>query len=255
MPSSKDVELYKKPTNKTITIGFKKRSKKDFIKKFRIKDKIENYYPKLIYWTEPVFKRYLNHIKKIKAEKKFGQTKLIKNKSTFSFFGSFYHYGGSKGFIFYPTKTQIKKLTESRKKGLVQGIKTINFSNKQLVKTYKQVLKINSEIYRYLKYMKVDRYYDNKPNTSPKLLALTDKPNNPPELLALTENLEKNLIDFGNDKDVIEFEDNLIHFEEEKDLIDFDTIIPPKNHQHKIYLMMKNYFQKVKSIKFYKMKI
>ena len=109
MPTSKNVELYQKPTKITITIGFKKRSKKDFIKKFNIKDKIENYYPKLIYLSEPVFKRYINHIKKtIKAEKKFGQTKLIKNKSTFSFLASFYHYEGSKGFIFYLTKTPIK---------------------------------------------------------------------------------------------------------------------------------------------------
>ena len=241
IPSSKDVELYKKPTKKTITIGFKKRSKKGFIEKFNIKDKIENYYPKLIYLSEPVFKRYINHIKKIiKAEKKFGQTKLIKNKSTFSFLASFYHFIDGKGFIFYLAKTQIKKLTESRKKGLFRGIKTITFTNNQLVKTYKKVIKINSEIYRYLKYMKVDRYYENKPNTSPKLLALTDKPNNPPKLLALTdkpnnptkllaltENLEKDLIDFGNDKDLIYFGDDL-DFKEEKDLIDFNTIIPPK---------------------------
>ena len=64
MPSSEDVKLYKKPTKKTINIGFKKRSKKDFIKKFNIKDKIENYYPKLIYLTETVLKKYLNYIKK-----------------------------------------------------------------------------------------------------------------------------------------------------------------------------------------------
>ena len=51
----------------------------------------------------------------------------------------------------------------------------INFSNNQLVKTYKEVIRINSEIYRYLKYMKVDRYYeDNKTKTSqPKQLAIT----------------------------------------------------------------------------------
>ena len=49
MPSSKEVKLYKQPTKKTITIGSKKRSNKDFIKKLNIKDKIENYYPKLIY--------------------------------------------------------------------------------------------------------------------------------------------------------------------------------------------------------------
>ena len=78
--------------------------------------------------------------------------------------------------------------------------------------------------------MKVDRFYkDSKPNTSPppKLLALTDKPNTPSELLALTENLEKDLIDFGDEKDLIDFGDEPIVIGKEKDLIDFDTIIPP----------------------------
>ena len=161
MPSSIDVELYKKPTKRTISIGLKKRTKKDFIKKFNIKDKIENYYPKLIYLTEKVLKRYLNHIKKIiKVDEKFGQKKLIKNKTIFTLvLVSFYHFSGSKGFIFYLTKTQIKKLTESRKKGIFKGRKSIHFSNNQLVKTYKEVIKINSEVYTYLKYMKVNRYY------------------------------------------------------------------------------------------------
>ena len=71
--------------------------------------------------------------------------------------------------------------------------------------------------------MKVDRYNVNKPNNTPKLLAITDNPHNPQELLDLTENLEKDLIDFGvEEKDLIDFGD------EEKDLIDFDTIIPNK---------------------------
>ena len=177
MPSSKDVKLYKKPTKKTITIGFKKRSKKDFMKKFNIKDKIENYYPKLIYLTETVLKRYLNHIKKIiKVEEKFGQKKLIKNKSIFTLvLASLYHFSGSKGFIFYLTKTQIKELTESMKEGIFKGRKSINFSNNQLVRTYKEVIKINSEVYRYIRYMKVDRYNVNKPNNTPKLLAINDE--------------------------------------------------------------------------------
>ena len=82
MPSSKEVKLYKQPTKKTITIGSKKRSNKDFIKKLNIKDKIENYYPKLIYLNKKELNRYLNRIKKnIKVEEKFGQEKLIKNKS------------------------------------------------------------------------------------------------------------------------------------------------------------------------------
>ena len=116
----------------------------------------------------------------------------------------------------------------------MRGIKTITFSNNQLVKTYKKVIKINSEVYRYLKYMKVDRYYDNKPNTPPKLLALTDKPNTPPKLLALTENLEKDLIDFGD---------------EEKDLIDFDTIIPPKKQSAQDLLNDEELFPRGKKYK------
>lgn len=64
MPPSKEVKLYKKPTKKTTTIGSKKRSNKDFIKKLNIKDKIENYYPKLIYLNKKELNRYLNRIKK-----------------------------------------------------------------------------------------------------------------------------------------------------------------------------------------------
>ena len=82
--------------------------------------------------------------------------------------------------------------------------------------------------------MKLDRYYDNKPNTPPKLLALTDKSNTPPKLLALTENLEKDLIDFGD---------------EEKDLIDFDTIIPPKKPSAQNLLNDEELFPKGKKYK------
>ena len=46
---SKDVELYKKPTKRTIDIGFKRR-KKDFLNKFIKKDKIENYYPATVFF-------------------------------------------------------------------------------------------------------------------------------------------------------------------------------------------------------------
>ena len=38
----------KKPTKRTIDIGFKRR-KKDFSKKFIKKDKIENYYPATVF--------------------------------------------------------------------------------------------------------------------------------------------------------------------------------------------------------------
>ena len=40
----------------------------------------------------------------------------------------------------------------------------IELSNNQLVKTYKEVTKVNSEIYKYLKYRKVDRFYENDKN-------------------------------------------------------------------------------------------
>ena len=52
---SKDVELYEKPTKRTIDIGFKNR--KDFLKKFIKKDKIENYYPATAYLNKPNLKK------------------------------------------------------------------------------------------------------------------------------------------------------------------------------------------------------
>ena len=137
---SKDVELYKKPTKRTIDIGFKRR-KKDFIKKFIKKDKIENYYPTTVLLNESNLKKYLSHVKKnIKVEEKFGQTKLLKNKSKFFLLFSRYPGKEKKVFIFYLTKTQIKKLDNmSKNKKWSNGI-IINFSNNQLVKTYKEVI-------------------------------------------------------------------------------------------------------------------
>ena len=102
---------------------------------------------------------------------------------------SFYHFNESKGFIFYLTKTQIKKLTEARKEGYFKGRMSLIFSTNQLLKTYKEVIKINSYIYHY---KEIDRFYKQKSNT-PKLLAITDKPHNKEELLDLTKNLEKDL--------------------------------------------------------------
>ena len=129
------------------------------------------------------------------------------------------------------------------------GIRVITLSNHQLVKTYKEVIRINSELYRYLKYMKVDRFYKDKPNIPPKLLALTDKPYSPPELLALTQELEKNLIDFGDEKDLIEFGEDPIVIGKEKDLIDFDTIIPPPKPTPQELLMDEELFPKEKKYK------
>ena len=104
-------------------------------------------------------------------------------------------------------------------------------------------------MYRYLKYLKVDRFYKDEPNIPPKLLALTDKPYSPPELLALTEELEKNLIDFGDEKDLIEFGEDPIVIEKEKDLIDFDTIIPPPKPTPQELLMDEDLFPKEKKYK------
>ena len=89
--------------------------------------------------------------------------------------------------------------------------------------------------------MKVDRYNVNKPNNTPKLLAITDNPHNPQELLDLTENLEKDLIDFGDEKDLIDLGD-------EKDLIDFDTTIPPKKPTAQELLMDEELFPKGKKV-------
>ena len=229
MLPSEEVKLYKQPSKKTITIGSKKRSNKDFIKKLNIKDKIDNYYPKLIYLNKKVFKKYLSKIKKIiKAEKKFGQKKLSKNESVFILdYVSLYNFRDSKGFIFYLTKTQIKKLTEARKEGVFKGRMSLIFSTNQLVKTYKEVIKINSYIYHY---KDIDRFYEKKSN-KPKLLAITDKPLNKQKLLDLANYLEKDLIEFGD--------------EEEKDLIDFDTIIPNKKPTTQDLLMDEELFPKV----------
>ena len=239
IPLSKDVNLYKQPTQKTITINDRKRSNKnfnkDFIKNLNIKDKIDDYYPKVIYLSKVALKYFLNKIKKIiKAEKKFGEKKLSKNEKIFILpLVSLYNFIDSKGFIFYLTKTQIKKLKEARK-GYLSGRHSIMFSTKQLLKTYKEVIRINSYIYYY---NDIGRFY-NKKSDRPKLLAITDKPHNKQELLDLI-----NIIELENEeeKDLIDFGD-----EEEKDLIDFDTIIPNKKPTAQDLLMDEELFPKSK---------
>ena len=233
---SKDIKLYEKPSRKTIPLGNKSRNIKDFFNKFLIKDKIEDYYPHPIYLDKKNLKRYLNYIKKIeKVEKKFGQKNLIKNKKKFRLFflkTTQKHY---KIFIFYLTKAQIKVLEEHRARG-INYPHSIELSNNQLVKTYKEVIRLNSEIYRYLKYRKFDRFYENDKNKTfqPKRLAITDSSfnKNIKTLESINFEDEKDLIDFGNkdEKDLIDFEKDLIDFgnDDEKDLIDLNTIIPPK---------------------------
>ena len=210
---SKEVNLYEKPSSKTKTIGPKnKTGKKDYIKKFNIKDRIGNYYPKLVYLDKITLIKYLKKVQKIiKAEIKFGKEKVSRYKKEGFVLkdASLYNFDKSKGFIFYLTKTQIKLLKEARKKG--KSLMNLVFSISQLAKTYKEVININSFMYYYKNFKRFE-------NTNiPKLLAISDKPFNAQNLLHLTENL----IDFSEEeKDLIDFS------EEEKDLIDLGNIIP-----------------------------
>lgn len=112
----------------------------------------------------------------------------------------------------------------------------INFSNNQLIKTFKEVIRINSEIYRYLKYRKVDRYYEDNKTSQPKQLAITYPISTNIEILDSLNFQEKDLIDFGDEKD-------------EKDLIGFDTIIPPKKPTAQELLMDGELFPKGKKYK------
>ena len=261
MKPSKELKLYKKPTKRTIKIGsyHSKSSSKDFIKNLNIKKNIGNYFPKIIYLTKKELKRYLNRIKKnIKVEQKFGQKKLINfNKKfilnrVYDFPNPFER--GQKSFIFYLTKKQIKYLENFRMLDHDRprrGRNDIIFTNDQLVKTYKEVIKINSYIYYYKDF---GRFKKSTP--PPKLLAISDKPYNNQEILNLVESLEKDLIDFGHEeKDLIDFgneeEKDLIDFgnEEEKDLIDLNTIIPNNPPLTQDLLMDKKLFQKGKKYK------
>ena len=239
MKPSKEVNLYKKPSSKTYTIGSKKKTSNDFMKNFNIKDKIGNYYPKLIYLENKVLVKYLSKVKKIiKAEIKFGKEKVNKIDDVYILENiSLYQFDKSKGFIFFFTKSQINKLIEARKKGINKGKMSMILSISQLAKTYKEVIRINSYIYYYKNFR---RFNQQKSNT-PKLLAITDKPHNKQELLKLTEDL----IDFVNEeKDLIDFGD-----EEIKDLIDLDTIIPNPKPTPKDLLNDEELFPKGKKYK------
>ena len=239
MKPSKEVNLYKKPSSKTYTIGSKKKTSNDLMKNFNIKDKIGNYYPKLIYLENKVLVKYLSKVKKIiKAEIKFGKEKVNKIDDVYILENiSLYQFDKSKGFIFFFTKSQINKLIEARKKGINKGKMSMILSISQLAKTYKEVIRINSYIYYYKNFR---RFNQQKSNT-PKLLAITDNPHNNQELLELTEDL----IDFGNEeKDLIDFGD-----EEIKNLIDLDTIIPNPKPTPKDLLNDEELFPKGKKYK------
>ena len=115
---SKDVKLYQKPSKKTIPLGYKPRNLSDFYIKFIKKHQIENYHPYPVRLTEKELLKYLKYITKIKkAEEEFGKKQLIKNKKTLKLFLKLATFLPTKVFIFYLTKTQIKKLkTEKVKK-------------------------------------------------------------------------------------------------------------------------------------------
>ena len=100
---------------------------------------------------------------------------------------------------------------------------------------------MNSEIHRYLKYMKVDRYYEDNKTFQPKQLAITYPTSTNIEILDSLNFQEKDLIDFGDEKD-------LIALGGEKDLIDFDTTIPPKKPTAQELLMDEELFPKGKKV-------
>lgn len=78
---SKDINLYKKPSKKTIFLGKEPQKSFDFFNKFIKKRKIENYYPFPIPLIEKELLKYLKYVTKIKkVEEKFGKKQLIKNK-------------------------------------------------------------------------------------------------------------------------------------------------------------------------------
>ena len=101
----------------------------------------------------------------------------------------------------------------------------INFSNNQLLKTYKEVIRINSESYK---------KEDNK--SKPKQLAITYPISSNIENLDSLNFQEKDFIDFGDEK-------------YEKDLIDLNTIIPPKTPTAQELLMDEELFPKGKKYK------
>ena len=237
MPLSNELNFFKQPTQKTITINDRRKrsnKNKDFIKNLNIKDKIDNYYPKLIYLSKKVLKNYLSKVKKIiKAEKIFGEKKLVKNKKLFMLgFVSLINFDKSKGFIFYLTKKQIKNLEETRKQGFFYGKMSLFFTTNQLLKTYKEVLKINSYLYYY---KDIDRF-KNKNSVKPKLLAISDKPFNKEEQINSVNVLD--LIDFGyqetNLMDVIDGKD-LIEFRDDDTIINLNNIINKKMSRYYKY--------------------
>ena len=219
---SKELVLYKQPTQKKITLGKKINKNKGFIKSLNIKNQIGKYYPKIIYFTKKTLNRYLSQIKKIiKAKSIFGEKKLVKNEKLF-YLGSvsLIEFPKSKSFIFYLTKNQINNLEKAREKGFYYGQQILFFDNHQLLKTYEEVIRVNSYLYYY---KDIDRF-KNKNSVKPKLLAISDKPFNKEEQINSVNVLD--LIDFGYQ------ETNLIDVIDGKDLIEFsddDTIINLNN--------------------------
>ena len=97
-----------------------------------------------------------------KVAEKCGLKKLLEHKLGFYLYASKKSSRYKKVFIFYLTKVQQKQLEKNINECIPYV--ELRFTNEQLVKTFKEVVRINSEIYRYLQYMKVDRFHEyNKP--------------------------------------------------------------------------------------------
>lgn len=114
---SKDINLYKKPSKKTIFLGKEPQKSFDLFDKFIKKRKIENYYPFPIRLREKELLKYLKYVTKIKkVEEKFGKKQLIKNKNKFILGVGFAPFIPAKIFFFYLTKKQIKNIKKEKKK-------------------------------------------------------------------------------------------------------------------------------------------
>ena len=245
---SKKILPYKQPSKEKITIGGIKKDIKDFIKKLKIKTKIDKYYSTFIYLDMKNLQNYLDHVKKFikNGEENSKIKKLFLNATITPFFPK------QRKFLFYLTRSQINLLEYLTDSFLFVDLMDedyrLKLSKNQLLKTYKEVIRINSLIYYYKKIRKED---PSKPQeTKQKLLAISDKPFNKEETLTLTENLEKDLIEFSDDdNDLIDVSnDDLIDLntvipnpkvkEKAKDLIDLNTVIP--NPRVKVKQKVKN---------------
>lgn len=99
---------YKKPSSKPAFIG---KDNSNLVKRFVKNKKIENYYAIVINLTEKHLKSFPKKSKNLnKLETKFGQKSIFKSKTKIDIYVDFLRDGFTKPFIFFLTKTQIKKV-------------------------------------------------------------------------------------------------------------------------------------------------